>query len=421
MKRILTLTLAMLIALSLSACGGNGGGQAPSGEGDGPSGAITVWYHDYPFEESLKQVIANFNEQYPNIRVDYEIRADGDYYSLLQTAIQSGDGPDLFWTNGTATTTMPDMVSNNMIVDLSDSVDFSFITDNSASALDLARVGEGLYSIPWLTLDTRAAFYNKDLFAEHGWEIPTTFGEFEELLAMIKAEGIIPVSLAYDSWSMLFAYEPILAAYDPVYSAGLSDYTSRADDPAARDALQKMVDWADAGYYGDNWLGVIDNAAQILTFTTGNAAMNIAGSWDAATIAANNPALNLGAFAIPAEDGTTGLVGTSSNGLSVNAASRSLDAALLFANYCAGKEAQTIWVQTQGAVSATPEIEAASEVAREITQSGGGTTYRSWQNVLSSYTSTGQASVVWESDFKKVFTGELTVDQLMDNIAAEMQ
>ena len=433
MKKLISLLLALVMVLSLAACGGGSSSQSASSGNDQPadenadapaeggselSGSITVWEHDYPYEESLKQIIEGFNKQYPNVEVKYQIRADGDYYSLLQTAIQSGDGPDLFWTNGTATTTMPDMVSNGAMQDLTDAVDFSFISD---SAMDLSRVNDGLYSVPWMTLDTRTVFYNKDMFAENGWEIPKTFSEFETLMATIKDAGITPVSLAYDSWSMLFAYEPILAAYSPEYANGLSDYSSKADDPAAREALQKMVDWANAGYFGDNWLGVIDNAAQVLTFTTGNAAMNIAGSWDAATIQDNNPALNLGAFTIPAEDGTTGLVGTSSNGFSVNAASKNMDAALAFANYCASKEAQTIWVQSQGAVSATTEIEASTEVAQEITASGAGNTYRSWQNVLSSYSNEGSASVIWESDFKKVFSGELTVDQLFDNIAAEMQ
>ncbi len=100
---------------------------------------------------------------------------------------------------------------------------------------------------------------------------------------------------------------------------------------------------------GDNWLGVTDSSSQNLAFTTGNAAMTIGGSWDAATISMNNPGLNYGAFAIPAEDGTTGLVGTASNGFSVNSASENLDAALAFANYCATKDAQTVWVQSAGA------------------------------------------------------------------------
>lgn len=416
-KKLVSMMMAAIMAVSLTACGSSSDNNKAEDE-SGISGTITVWEHDYSFEDSLEQLIEGFNEQYPNVQVDYEIKADGDYYSLLQTAIQSGSGPDLFWTNGTATSTMPDLVNNGACQDLKDKVDFSFISD---SAMDLAKVDEGVYSIPWMTLDTRTVFYNKDMFEENGWEVPKTFSEFEQLLATIKKAGVTPISMAHDSWSVLFAYEPILAGYDAKYSAGLQDYTSKADDKPAREALQKMVDWAKAGYFGDNWTGVIDNAAQVLAFTTGNAAMDIAGSWDATTISENNPDLNFGAFAIPAEDGTTGLVGTAANGFSVNSASNNMDAAIAFANYCASKEAQTIWVQSQGAVSGSEEIEAGTEIAKEISESGSGNTYRSWQNVLSSYSSTGNASTVWDADFLKVFDGQMTVDELMDEIAAEME
>ncbi len=423
MKRIFALVLALAMALSLAACGSSSdGNDAPSdtsAAGDNSiSGAITVWEHDYSFEDSLEQIVEGFNELYPNVQVDYEIKADGDYYSLLQTAIQSGDGPDLFWTNGTATANMPDLVSNNACEDLNGKVDYSFISD---SAMDLATIDDGIYSVPWMTMDTRTVFYNKDMFEENGWQVPATFSEFEELLATIKAAGITPISLAHDSWCALFAFEPLMAGYDADYTAGLQDYSSKADGDGARGALQKMVDWANAGYFGDNWTGVLDNAAQVLAFTTGKAAMNIAGSWDATTIAENNPDLNFGAFAIPAEDGTTGLVGTSASGFSVNAASDNMDAAVAFANYCASKEAQTIWVQSQGAVSGSPEIEASTEIAKEISESGAGTTYRSWQNVLSSFSSTGNASDIWNRDFMNVFDGNMTVDEFMDEIAAEMQ
>ena len=412
-----TLMMTGCGAASTASSGSVSGGSSSEGNGE-VSGAITVWEHDYPYEESLEKIIEAFNKEYPNVEVDYEIKADGDYYSLLNTAIQSGSGPDVFWTNGTATSNMPDLVSNGACLDLSNDVDYSFISD---SAKELATIDGKQYSVPWMTLDTRTVFYNKDMFKENGWKVPTKFSEFESLLASIKKAGITPISMAHDPWSMLFVYEPLLAAYDPDYTKGLEDYSSKGTEKPAREAMQKMVDWAKDGYFGDNWTGVTDNAAQILAFTSGSAAMDIAGSWDAATIQENNPDLNLGAFTIPAEDGTKGLVGTASNGFSVNAATENKEAAVAFVNFCATKEAQTIWVQSQGAVSGTPEIEPSTEIAKEISAGGQENTYRSWQNVLSSYSDKGEASTIWDSDFTKVFDGGLTVDQFMDEIAAVMK
>lgn len=382
------------------------------------TGSLTIWEHQYSFEDSLKSVIEGFEALYPNVEVNYEIKDGDEYYTLLQTAIQSGDGPDLFWTNGTATAQMANFVENNALEDLTDIVDYGVF---DASAMSMTEIDGKNWSVPWLTMDTRTCYYNKDLFEENGWEIPTTFSEFEALLGQIKDAGIIPISLSDTMWNLLFFFEPLLSAYDVEYTRGLSDYSSKADGQPARDCLKLMLEWADKGYYGENWLGVADWDAQVLAFTTGNAAMYINGSWDAATISENNPDLNYGAFAIPAEDGTTGLVGTPANGFSVNAASNNLNAANAFIQYCATLDAQTIWVQTQGAVSASPDIEASTEIAKEISAGGKGNIYRSWQNVLATCSSTGNATTVWENDFEKVFSGDMTVDEMMDEIAAEME
>ena len=279
------------------------------------SGSITVWEHDYSFEEPLKAVIEGFKAKYPNVEVDYEIKAS-DYQQFLATALQSGEGPDLFWTNGTATDIMPGYVKNGMVEDLTGAVDFSIMTED---ALKLATIDEKQYSVPWLTMDSRACFYNKDIFEENGWEVPKTFSEFEALLAKIKEAGITPLSQAYGEWSLLFIWEPVMSAYDPEYTRGLDDYTSKADGPGASGSLQKLVDWANAGYFGDNWLGVINSDDMTLGFTTGNAASTLRGTWNISTIDQNNPDLNFGAYAIPAAVGTDGLDGTAANGFSLNA------------------------------------------------------------------------------------------------------
>ncbi len=383
------------------------------------SGTITIYEHSYSFEDSLKKVIEGFNKKYPNVDVNYEIKDGQEYYSILATALQAGDGPDLFWTNGTSTSNMADYVSNDICYDLTNSVDYSLFDE---SAMSLTKVDGKSYSVPWLTLDTRAVYYNIDMFNENGWKIPKTFKEFETLLSTIKTAGYTPISLCgTDAYCLLFAFEPILAAYDSEYTKGLSDYSVSATDKPVKEVLDLMLDWADKGYFGDNWLGVADNNAQILGFTSGKAAMNIAGSWNAATISENNPDLNFGAFEIPSEDGTTGLVGTPANGFSVNAASKNIDAALAFANYAASLEAQQIWVQSQGAVSASPDIEPSSEIAKQISSYGNGNLYRSWQNVLSTYSTDGKAATIFGDDFPVVFSKLLSVDDFLKEINEVMQ
>ena len=166
---------------------------------------------------------------------------------------------------------------------------------------------------------------------------------------------------------------------------------------------------------------MINSDDALLGFTTGNAAMLIGGTWTSSSIDQNNPDLNYGAFAIPAEDGTAGLVGTAANGFSINANTQNKEAAEAFASYCATKEGQTAWVQAVGGVSASPEIESAHPVAQEISVSGGGNIFRSWQNVLTTYAKTDTADTVWSEDILKVMSGEITVDDMMADVAAIME
>ncbi len=382
------------------------------------SGTITIWEHGTSFEDSLKAVIEGFNKLYPDVEVDYEIKDGDTYYSLLTTSIQAGEAPDLFWTNGTATTNMADLVNNGALLDLTDVVDYSALVDDS---LILGNVNGKMYSVPWMTFDTRACYYNKDIFEKNGWTVPTTFSEFENLLKVQKEAGYIPISLCPNStWSILFFFEPLLAAMDPNYSKGLADYSVKATDKPVADALNKMLEWARAGYFGDKYLGVTDGDAQNLAFTTGKAAMEVAGSWEMSTFEANNPDLKYGAFQIPSEDGTTGMVGAFANGFSVYKDSQNIDAAKAFAQYCASQEAQTLWVQAQGGVSGSPDIKSTNEIANEIADCDN--TYTSWQSVLAHYVKEGEsATTLWEDISPKLFYGDFTVEDLMNEIAKIMQ
>lgn len=82
---------------------------------------------------------------------------------------------------------------------------------------------------------------------------------------------------------------------------------------------------------------------------------------------------------------------------------------------------RTAWVQAVGGVSASPEIESSHPVAQEISVSGGGNIFRSWQNVLTTYAKTDTADTVWSEDILKVMSGEITVDDMMADVAAIME
>ena len=441
MKKLFALLLAVVLVFSLFACTAGGKTETPAestdasaatpaeetktdapaettGETGEIGGKLVIWEHNSSFEDALKAVIEGFNEKYPNVEVEYSVKTSDQYYNLLQTAMQANECPDLFWTNGKATTNYQAYVDQGLMMDLTDKVDFSLY--DSTSAMKLVTADDGrVYSTPTAETGGRAVFYNKDIFDENGWTIPTTFSEFEELLAKVAQTDYVPIALgATDPWDILFIWEPILAAthLDWIQEYETEGYAA-VNDPRVADAYNKMIECGDKGYFGDNWTGVTGQGAS-LAFSTGSAVMYIGGTWNISTFQENNPALNFGAFQIPCEDGQVPFVSTSSCGLGVSSKTENDAAALAFANYFASQEGQEKWLGTLGSISCVASIVSDNPVVNDV-QNCYTVQATSYYDILGFEAGTGDSPCnVWEEDQCKIFTGAKTVQDFVDSLQA---
>lgn len=406
--------LGVLFVLSLGIIGGCGKSSS-EGSDSLVSGELRIWEHSANFEQPLEDLVTAFNEKYPDVEIETEYKGT-DYYSVLTTAIQSGSGPDLFWTNGTATENMKNFVDQGVIDPLPSSVSLNNL---SPDALDLVTIDEEEYAVPWMAFDARAVYYNKDLIQKLDLSIPTNFEEFETMLADIKAAGYVPISLSgLSSWQLLWIYEETLSAMYPEYCAGFTDYTIDATGEEARHALNKILEWADKGYFGDGFEGV-DEDGQSLAFTTEQAVMTVDGSWKVSTFQSNNPNLNFGAFQLPTKDGKRGMMGSFANGFSMNAETDNKAAATAFLEFCTSEEAQKIWIQSQNGVSGYESIPSSTGIAEEISDVD--QVFSTWQSMLTKHSSTDiSAASIWEEDSPNIFSGRISVDDLMDEIGQAM-
>lgn len=440
MKRLLALLLALVMVLSMVACSKDATDDAatdpdndttdsqPADTGDTNdadasadttediSGKLTIWEHNASFEESLVAVIDGFTAKYPNVEVEYSVKTSDQYYSLLQTAMQAGECPDLFWTNGLATTNYAAYVEQGLMMDLTDKVDFSLYEGTNAMSIVTMEDGK-IYSTPTAETGGRAVFYNKDIFEENGWELPTTFSEYEALLAEVAKTDYIPIALgANDPWNILFIWEPILAA---MHLDWIEEYDSEGyvevNDPRVVEAYNKLLEWGDKGYFGNNWTGVTGDGAT-LAFSSGQAAMYIGGTWNIATFQENNPALSMGAFQIPCEDGQIPFVSTSSCGFGVSAQTQNEPAALAFANYFASQEGQSLWIGAMNSISCVSAIVSENDVVNDV-QNGFTVQAESYYNILGYEAGTGDSPCnVWEEDQLKILTGALSVQDFVDSL-----
>lgn len=97
MKKPLALMIAMMM-LIVTACGGASDSEAETVDADAKD-TVTVW--TYPvhgtYEDELKELIADFNQEHPHITVEYEMLTWAEGPKKFDVALNAGNPPDLYF------------------------------------------------------------------------------------------------------------------------------------------------------------------------------------------------------------------------------------------------------------------------------------------------------------------------------------
>ncbi|MFT4041198.1 MAG: extracellular solute-binding protein, partial [Thermomicrobiales bacterium] len=246
---------------------------------------LTMWLDTTGGSETAECLQANaidvFNAQGNGVTVKATLQANA--WDATRTAIAGGAGPDVVTTPGPSFAMQ--LALAGQLADLDGYAEEMGWTDRFAEgSLDLGKANGKLYSIP-TELETLVLYYNKTLFEQNGWEPPKTLDELMTLAATIDEAGIIPFSHSNAEWrpaNEWFIGEMLnhsAGGPQKVYDAltGEVEWTD-ADFVAAIDALNTMQQngWFMGGldrYYTTTF----PEAGAILG--SGEAAMNIEGSW----------------------------------------------------------------------------------------------------------------------------------------------
>ena len=217
-----------------------------------------------------------------------------------------------------------------------------------------------LFGLP-MEQDLMGVYYNKDLFAENGLTVPTTYAEFQTLMETLKDEGIIPVAFGNrDRWPATNTLSLILGL-----TAGrdLEEQVLFGDEPwtnpAFVQAAQTFQDWAEADYFPRGFNGVGYDEANAL-FLSGRAAMTITGTWVLQDMI-RGAEFDMGVFMMPpiADGVAPGTMwGEGSQWQLSSAASAAVqDAAAAYLDCLISPESRQVWVQKGHTVpiGTTPE------------------------------------------------------------------
>ncbi len=150
---------------------------------------LKFWSHDYKQREKIdREIIAQFEKDHPNIKVEYTIGPgnDPDYITQLLTALGGGEGPDVY----NVLSLVPELKPDGPVVpvdykvmgyDSQDALVASYINGTLGGFMDAQGT---LYGIP-TELGNYALYINTDLFKTAGLDpqkdVPKTWEDIMEL------------------------------------------------------------------------------------------------------------------------------------------------------------------------------------------------------------------------------------------------
>jgi ABC-type glycerol-3-phosphate transport system substrate-binding protein len=117
-----------------------------------------------------------------------------------------------------------------------------------------------IYGVPWGGTNGIGVYYNKDVFAKLGVQIPRNYKDFIAILTKAKAAGFIPVyEASRTEWPLqCFTLAGWPSYVDPVIGAGgvaklELNQLDLADIPALQQVFQMHLDLMNQGFFQDNY------------------------------------------------------------------------------------------------------------------------------------------------------------------------
>lgn len=269
------------------------------GNGQEDNGKVTIEIVQYKPEavkifEALEQ---KFNETHDDIEL--KIDSPNDAMTILKTRFIREDYPDIIGIGGDIN--YSNFLDSNMLMDISDYEGLDNIKDAYLAVdkeLEFIPM-DGVYAVPYMA-NAAGVLYNKDLFDQHGWTIPTTWDEFTALCESIQDAGIQPLYFGFkDTWTCLAPWNAISVDLAPSdvcaqVNRGETTFTEQYREVAERTKalLQYAQDDPFAYSYND----------ACTAFARGESAMYVIGSYAVPQIKSVNPDMNIDSFVFPASN-----------------------------------------------------------------------------------------------------------------------
>lgn len=378
-KKVIAILLTLVMVMGIAAC--SSGGESSSNAGNDSSTSETGtdgtsedetgtdetdadgfdYYSDYPqdisgeiefyqqkpeIEDYMYDVIEEFQELYPNIKVTQNVQNDAA--SNLQTRAAAGDFTDvwLYWPT--------DMVWNafyeeGLLLDVSDE---AYISYASESVLSLFERDGKYYGVPEAN-NAAGIIVNLDMFEENDIALPEDWDSFIAACDAFQEKGITPIGLTLKDGADC-ARNILLGDYvtgDEVKAVAAGEKKlSETDFPKSVDDLAKIYSYAnDKAISSDYNTGLTD-------FANGESAMFISGNWTFASIRGINPDIRIEQFPLPSSSGRGYICSGVDVGYTIGADTEYPEACNAFVNFLVSRPQAEKYCNHDAAIPAIKEV-----------------------------------------------------------------
>ena len=253
------------------------------------------------YKPEAVDIFEQFQDEFNATHDDIYLKIDSpnDAMTILKTRFIREDNPDIIGIGGDIN--YSNFLDADMLMDISD---FEGLNDIKEKYLEMNKDLEyvpkdGVYAVPYMA-NAAGILFNRDMFEEHGWEVPTTWTEFTNLCDQIQSEGIQPLYFGFkDTWTTLAPWNAIavsLCDSDLTYqvNSGETTFAENYREVAEKEKALLAYGQKDPVSQGYN--------DACTAFARGTSAMFTIGSYAISQIKSVNPDMNIGSFVMPAND-----------------------------------------------------------------------------------------------------------------------
>lgn len=253
-------------------------------------------YQNPQWNSAIEATVRNFEEKYPNIKVNYEVNyEDSVYEDILIKKIARDELGDIVQMKTPGMYVNSDMLGE-ISDDVSDLVKYTYDIDGKIYGVGAVESTSGI-------------IYNKEIFEKCHLQVPQTYAEFLAVCDVLKRRGITPIGVGgNDLWHMEywvnhFFRTDVLSKNENWLSECSAGSTAWTDaDPIKM--LTDLKGLFEAGYVNEDWQTTRDgNLAYMMA--EGEIAMMYTGPWTSFAIHKLNEDTELGWFYVPDENGVT--------------------------------------------------------------------------------------------------------------------